>query len=416
MYAIDVSNSSSPTIVDSLNFSGDRISNFGSVTVEKDLLYFTTFNSFVNVVSIGNPTDLKLICSYDMGYSNIITKSLSTDKYWYIPENMNGGIDKLRIRQKTELNTFFDKNVIFQDSFESLENTSLNNTGPSLYDGKLLLFVDPNHKGANNDNNKNTPFQTIQGALDTIGKPTNLQEEKERYMILIASNNYDEDLTIPSARHIILCGLGPWTLGDGSGSFYSSSTPRNITWAPDQADEFGGNPRPTLVINTITDGLTSSTHSAYAVGVRISGNIIINAVGTSHELHLNNVDLIDQLDTTGSTGTPDLDMYLYHCQIDGILNSPDGNIVLANDVEFSSSVTCNSYGRLTECEIKNGMTISTNVNAVPPKGIFNCTFNGTFTGPANSLVLDTVTNYYFNSNSSSLGGSASKTLLFDTTI
>lgn len=39
MYAIDVSNSSSPTIEDSLNFSGNRVSNFSFVTVEEDLLY-----------------------------------------------------------------------------------------------------------------------------------------------------------------------------------------------------------------------------------------------------------------------------------------------------------------------------------------------------------------------------------------
>jgi len=76
-------------------------------------------------------------------------------------------------------------------------------------------------------------------------------------------------------------------------------------------------------------------------------------------------------------------------------------------------VTVIQHNRIWQCEITNGFTTGGIINSLPPNGMYETNFKGVFTGPAGSLLLDTSSNYFFNTNSATLAGGATKVLIHD---
>ena len=260
-------------------------------------------------------------------------------------------------------------------------------------------------------------YNTIQGALDFIGVPTSLEDQRRRFVITICEGAYDEDLTIPSARIITMLAYGPVTLGDGSGPSYQSTTPRTITWLVNQSTEFPGGPRPTLLISTLYPVVTSTTHPVYAGGFDISGDFIVNNTGgpgteTTHELHLYGVKVRQDFNTTTDLGI--LNTYIRRCFFDQVFNGPNVNLNLVHDTEFDGLITCDRYGQIVNCEIQGGMTVaSTLISAVPPIGFFDTTFFGTYTSSTANILLDAASNYFFKNNGAIIAGTAVKVIQGD---
>lgn len=255
------------------------------------------------------------------------------------------------------------------------------------------------------------PFTTIQAALDAIGDATDLAGFLQPYTILVSPGHYDEDLLIPKSRILSILGLGTWTLGTGTGNGFSSTPGRNITFQPDAPIFGASNIRPGLTIGVANPADVSSTFLSVGHGCHISGNIIIaDTGGTSHTLNLMGVKVWGGILKTVNVALTNLQMY--RCYIVGAVNMPTGSTLfnIAESCEFDSLITVSSYSRMVHCEIV-GMTVTGIGNAIPPCGMFACQFSGVFTGPANSLRLDSVTDFLFTQSGASLAGGATKVLL-----
>ena len=252
------------------------------------------------------------------------------------------------------------------------------------------------------------PFRSLQSAVNAaqaIGA-------SERKMIFVAAGStFDEDVVVTGGiMHIT--GLGPWTLGDGKGTFFNSTTPRNFTYNSDGS--LPDSKWPSLILSTIMDDETSSTHTAYLNGFTISGDLIFNETnGISHNIQLRNVKVQGNYTQTGVGG---VQTYLRRCFFDNTFTGSSTILNICDSCQFDGLVTVSQHSRIWQCEFKSGMTTSGLINSLPPNGIYETSFKGVFTGPAGSLLLDPVTNYFFNLNSASLAGGATKVLLHDLTI
>jgi len=298
--------------------------------------------------------------------------------------------------------------------------------GGGIFTYPTILYVAPGATGAADDADPNTPFVTIQGAVAAIGgPPVDADDQKRRFIVLIASGSYDENVVLPAARFIELLGIGPWILGDGAGADFASTTPRNLTIQTNSDQEFvidlDGACRPTVVVGTLVTGDTSSTHTAYAIGGIISGQVLYQATGgsgTTVELHLNHVKVVDDFDATGHLGA--VNVYVYRSFFDGafIGRSPGAapydattNIIIAESTEFDGLITTFEVSRMVHCQIQGGMDYEGFVNYLPPQGLIGCDLAGTFTNNGSgNIELDTLSNYYFVANAAA-AVPAAKTIL-----
>ena len=276
--------------------------------------------------------------------------------------------------------------------------------------------------------------EAVQDALPIGILPT--ERAGTRQVFVVAGGIYDEPIEMLRGNTFyIFLVEGPVTLGNGLGSNFSSTNTRDVIWVNDAAieDADAGGPglghrRPQLVIATMYDaGPMSSTHTAVASGMTISGDLVLQnpggaAGGTTAELHLSHVKVVGDL--TRDNGTdPDFGIrncYLNRCFFDSDFNierqggNGGGNLVWVRDTEFDGLITVDSYSRIVECEIQGGMTTVTGVvPLLPPTGFFNTDFSGTFTGPAGSVALDAASNFFFKANGAALAGGATKVIIGD---
>lgn len=249
-------------------------------------------------------------------------------------------------------------------------------------------------------------YTTIQSALTAIGDATTLAENTTPVTVIVDGGVYDEALTIPKGRIIALLSNGTVILGDGLGANWSSSNSRSITW--DTAAGFGANaPKPALLIGALVPSDSTTTFIAQSSGWRISGGLTLGGDGTSHTLVLSSVEINAAVTKSDASL---LNVIAERTYFKGAVNWSSGSVILQrmDHCQFDALVTVDGYNEIRNSEIKAGMTVATNFNTLPPSGFFNTTFTGTFTGPANSLKLDSVSNYFFILNAASLGGSATK--------
>lgn len=260
------------------------------------------------------------------------------------------------------------------------------------------------------DGSFGAPFKSLQDAIDAAKA---VGQEKRKVIEVAPNSAFDEDVKV-TADHLAILSRGAWTLGAADQTYFGSSTARNFTWEQDSTNEpIDG--RPTLILGSYIDGEASSTHIAYASGLVISGDLILTnpTVATTHELQLYGVDVKGDFDTTADSGI--LNVYIRGVQFDGASNAPNMNLILAESVEFDDTLICSTYGRMLYCELGNGMTSSSGPGSfLPPSGFFGCDLSGAF--DTGDVHLDAVSNYFFNNNSATLSGGASRVLLHDETV
>jgi hypothetical protein len=257
-------------------------------------------------------------------------------------------------------------------------------------------------------------YSTIQAALTAIGDGASLADLKTPKAVFIAGGVYNEDLTIPRGRIITLYAEGTVILGNGAGTNWSSTVTRNVTATFNNADAFGGDIKPALNIIGMPQSDATSTFVAEAGTFRISGNLVIAGDGLSNTVNLNSVEIDGQLNQT-TAGL--INLQGYKLLVKGTVNAGTSAVLeRCYDCQFDSLLTINAINMMINSEIKAGLTVSTVQSNLPPNGFFNTTITGTFTGPANSARFDDTTNYFFRINGASLGGSATKVLIHDTTV
>jgi hypothetical protein len=257
-------------------------------------------------------------------------------------------------------------------------------------------------------------YTTIQSALTAIGNSTSTAESIVPKTVLIAGGVYDEDLTLPRGRILQLIAEGPVILGNGAGANWSSTNSRSITATFNNADIFSATIRPGLTIGSYAPSDATSTFLTHAGSWRISGNLVIAGDGLSHTVNLHGVELNGTLSKTTAGLT---NLLAYRTYFKGAVNMGTATILQrCYDCQFDALVTLDGYNAIINSEIKAGMTVTANQNTVPPSGMFLTTFTGTFTGPASSLKVDAVSDYFFRVNNATLAGSATKVLIRDTQI
>ncbi len=288
--------------------------------------------------------------------------------------------------------------------------------------GGLTLLVDPVNPGAVDDTDPSTPFRTIQAAITATGAPADLTDQKRRFTILLAPGQYDENISNAGVvgRRITLYPLGPVTLGDGAvDADFTSTTPRNITW--DCTPAFGG--RGVFAIGTYNPSILYGGRCTQAGAFDVSGNIVLTGTPTAAAataIRLNMCRIRGNIDGTALAALG-VDMHHNELRIDGTVTGT--NIVLINShfTAYLGAVTVLFMVTCLSCQFEGGITVSQvptfgGQDTLPP-GFYGCRFQGAgppaFTGPANSLVLDGTSNYWFKAGGWTLAGGATKVITTD---
>jgi hypothetical protein len=291
-----------------------------------------------------------------------------------------------------------------------------------IYEADLVLFVGPGHPRAADDADLDTPFVSIQAALDAIGVPVDLADQKRRFTVLLAPGEYDEDLTLPSGRRITLFPLGPVTLGDGAvDANFTSTTPRSITL--DMTPAFGG--RSVFVIGTYNPSLLYGGNCTQAGAFDISGNVVLvgtPTVAAAGVLRLSMTRIRGDLDGSALAALG-VDTHINQCRIDGNITNGNSAVINMNETAVLGTITLLIIVTAVNCQFEDDVTVAlvstgAGVDTLPP-GFYGCRFDGagppTFTGPAGSAMFDATTNYWFKTNGWGLAGGATKVILSDAT-
>ena len=259
-------------------------------------------------------------------------------------------------------------------------------------------------------------YTTIQAAINAIPPASEL---RMIYEVIIPPGTYDEELTIDiTNRHIHLISFGAVNIGVFDGPNYwepSLTAPSrniNIVCTAYNTESI----RPTLGIGTYNPYFNAQTsHPSYSSGFRISGDI--NWVISSPDYV--DVELYFCGELWGNINSPSTSpsclrqMYFTKARVRGQILGPGRNAIqLADWARFNGLVTCVGYSTLKNSVFEGGMTVtSASTGGVKPWGMVGCDFYGVFTGPANSMILDSTTNYFFTKNGALLGGAATKVFM-----
>lgn len=256
-------------------------------------------------------------------------------------------------------------------------------------------------------------YTTIQSALNAIPPGTNSTNVRRDYVVLIPPGTYDEDLTVNITNcHIQLTALGSVNIGLFDNTFWAASNTRNITIINNNANI--DSIRSTFGMGTyIPNSTSSTTHPAYSTAFRLSGSIIVSTMPvafTDIEIYVGG-EIFGNIDTSAFS-THNFHLYLNKSRVRGQVKGTRNLLQMADDCTFSGLVTLNEYAVVRDCSFEAGMTVSAASTAgFQPWGMFACNFAGTFTGPANSMHLDSTSNYYFVLNGAVLAGGATQVML-----
>ncbi|MDX1421547.1 MAG: hypothetical protein R3322_00315 [Kiloniellales bacterium] len=270
----------------------------------------------------------------------------------------------------------------------------------------ISAYAIPGHPDAIDNGDLSTPFATLQGAINAVPPPTNAADEAQRAAILCAPGLYEEDLTIPPSRRIGLISPGFVQLG-------TAATPRSITWTVDPAQQFGGANPALLIGSTLSAAPVVDDPNQESIGWIITGdiNIVNNGVGGDKILGLQLVQVRGDVDGTGDEATAACEILIINGQFAGDFNYPRAIVTSAEGASFLGLITLQTYEFWQACNVLGGFTVSAAPSAPPPRGFNFCSFAGTFTGPAQSFILDSVTNSNYLSLGGSLGGAATRVFI-----
>jgi hypothetical protein len=264
------------------------------------------------------------------------------------------------------------------------------------------------------------PFLTIQAAISAVPTPAIGDSAASRnvFVIIIAPNDYDEDLAVDITRkRIILASWGPWGLGTFSTADWApSGVRRNITITTSDAIINDGIRNGFSIQPMFPAGEGLTTHQSYFTRPRISGKIDCSGVtGPSFELTLS----CEVFGTTGGSGGDSLvggaaivQSYIYHSRMRGKVTGSNWNFQVNERTRFGGLVDVSGYSTILSCRFDSGMTVaSATPGGIQPDGFYVTDFVGTFTGPALSFRLDASTDRWFIQNGGLLAGGATKVFL-----
>ena len=290
------------------------------------------------------------------------------------------------------------------------------------------VFVDRSYTGGASTGSIVAPFTTIQAAIDHV---SGLALNKQTWIILIAPDDYDEDLSIEGTnKQIALLGLGPWGLGTFNGPAGGpTGTPRNITWAV-SGGNVDGTQHALMIGQYQGPAMGLSTQVSSMSTTQISGQVIVQdnvASGGSTKTLLVDAQIFDlgatgrSIDATQGTA-PSIggcNLWVFNSRLATSLHAPPtlggpgGLLRWAERSRFSGLLNLGRYSRIESCQIEAGITIASATVDTQPSGIVATNFAGTFTGPAASCRIDGNTNFWFKANGAALAGGATKTIQDD---
>lgn len=253
-------------------------------------------------------------------------------------------------------------------------------------------------------------FTTIQGAINAVPTGGTSTSIRKVYTILIPPGTYDESLTVDiTNRHIQLIALGAVNIGLFNNTFWAASNTRNITIL----NTAGGvdSIRSTFGMGScVHQGTASTTHPAYSTAFRLSGSVIWStqpAGFTDVELYLD-ADIFGDVDTS-AFATHNFHLYFNKARVRGQVKGTRNVLQMVDDSTFDGLVTARGYSLMRHSSFAGGITVSTATTAgFRPFGMMGCDVQGTFTGPAASMVLDGTSAYYFTANAGILAGGATQ--------
>lgn len=229
------------------------------------------------------------------------------------------------------------------------------------------------------------PFVSIQDAIDSIPEPLVAIDARKTWVILIASGDYNEDLNInANNRRIILCGLGPWGLGDFTGSNWQPSTPRGITWNNNRV-AIESIQSQLWITSLVVPGAALSTAAAYGTKPRISGDITITGLLGERGIFGGTFDLYGKIDATGVLGR------VYFVFEDTLIMgtcdaASNGTIIRNTNVAYGDLLKVDTLGDTDHCLFNAGLTLNTSGDPLR-----NSKFFGAFTGPPGTGWMDGTT-------------------------
>jgi hypothetical protein len=236
-----------------------------------------------------------------------------------------------------------------------------------------------------------TPYRTIQQALDFIGWPTSAADQSVMWTILVVPGVYDEDLTVPAQRAILIRGMGIVQLGTGAPA-------RSVTWDNDLALGFGTLALLALEFIQVSGNVVLSDSASGASGIfscvgpgAISGDL----VATAYTGGLN-ISLVGGIaDGSGNIG--------------GFLNAPTANLDANGFGQINGLVTVSTYDRVVGVAFGGGITVLSGPSGGPSAGFHRCVFTGgvqTYTSPG-VFRVDGTSEFSFEENDWLFAGGAS---------
>ena len=244
-----------------------------------------------------------------------------------------------------------------------------------------LTFVDATYAGARpSDGSIAAPFTTIQDALDSIGTANTVAEQFQGWKVIVSAGFYDEDLTIPERRSILLDCAPDTFLGDA----FPPTSARTITWPCVSAPLLPAFESYSLQINNLVmfNGIDFQT-SAPAVapimnlrlnqvsfldsgpGMTIASISALNLIVGTAPVELQECALIDENTGFFFDAGPTNRAYIHY----------------ASNCEFEGGIIAQAYGQMVDCKFRESPSgaadhLYTNQASIgiSSGGFFSCEF------------------------------------------
>ncbi len=275
--------------------------------------------------------------------------------------------------------------------------------GESILPLGLGALVNPEAPGAADDGDMETPFVTIQAAIDTTqaefqtrstpGFPPYASPQQEIPAdIFVVSGIFDEALNLPAGLLWRLWSFGSVTLGNGQGPSRSSTNSQDIVINLDAALipplPFQNSIEPGLVLGTLSPTIINP-NAAAASGWIVSGSIRDNLVGLGHNLqvHLHQTWVQSGAGVDLSQNTVSTRLHLRNTEL---LNLVGSVVQIAQAVDSTVQVIdIDGIAQYTRGVIGRNMTLVSNPAGPAPVGFWGVDFQGTsIVGPAGCARFD----------------------------
>lgn len=246
-------------------------------------------------------------------------------------------------------------------------------------------------------------------ALTAIGAlPTGLARRTDYFVVNATTNTFQVSLTSGGAA------VDFTDTGDAPGGFnilYGTTGNVDIAYSPN-VGSLGG-VRSGFHFSSIENYPVGwQAHPSYGSGGwRIMGSLssITATIGADLEMYFNG-EIFGNIIFTGAAATS-YQLNLYNGRLRGGLfdvATHKTSLQFVENFRFGGKIDVNKYSRISNSIIDQGMVVQSATHDYNTAGIYNTRFAGVFTGPANSLLLDPVTNYWFGITAATLAGGATK--------